>query len=118
MRTLVSRLIVVALAIPCVECATSGKRPSSAAAVPQAPALASPPEGAVLTFFPRLIDFEWTATPGAARYRIEVDCYGCCATDKWCSDVNPSAVHMQDVVTPKSTIEFPGNQPGGCKARA
>jgi TonB family protein len=79
---------------------------------PEAPALVSPPEGAVLTFFPRVIDFEWTPVPGAARYRIEVDCYHCCVTDKWCADVNPSAVQTRDVTAPKSTIEFSGNQPG------
>jgi VWFA-related protein/TonB family protein len=102
----------VAFAIPCVDCAMPEKGGSAAPAAPEAPALVSPPEGAVLTFFPRLIDFEWAAVPGAARYRIEVDCYGCCATDKWCADVNPSAVEMRDVVVPKSTVDFPGNQPG------
>jgi Ca-activated chloride channel family protein len=101
-----------ALAVPCAECAVPGNSGSAPGAAPEAPALVSPPEGAVLTFFPRLIDFEWTAVRGAARYRIEVDCYECCATDKWCSEVNPSRVQMRDVMVPKFTIEFPGNQPG------
>jgi TonB family protein len=84
----------------------------------EAPALVSPPEGAVLTFFPRLIDFEWTPVPGAVRYRIEVDCYQCCAADKRCSDVNPSTVQMREVELPKSTSEFPGNQPGRWRVSA
>jgi hypothetical protein len=49
MRTLVSRLIVVALAIPCVECAMSGKGGSAAVAAPEAPAPVSPPAGATRT---------------------------------------------------------------------
>jgi Ca-activated chloride channel family protein len=102
----------VALAIPCVECAVPGQTGSPPAGVLEAPTLVSPPEGAVLTFFPRLIDFVWTAVPDAVRYRIEVDCYGCCATERWCSEVNPSAVQMREVPVPKSTVDFPGNQPG------
>jgi Ca-activated chloride channel homolog len=101
-----------ALAIPCVECAAPAKSGSAPAVALEAPALVSPPEGAVLTFFPRLIDFEWTPVPSAARYRIEVDCYQCCATDKWCSEVNPSAVQMREVAVPTFTIDFPGNHAG------
>ena len=102
----------VALAVPCADCAMPATSGSAAAVGLEAPALLSPPEGAVLTLFPRLIDFEWTPVAGAARYRIEVDCYHCCATDKWCSDMKPSAVQMREVAATTFTTEFPGNQPG------
>lgn len=84
----------------------------------EAPALVSPPEGAVLTFFPRVIDFEWMPVAGATRYRIEVDCYQCCAMDKWCSDVNPSGGPIHDVAVPRFTYEFAGNQPGRWRVSA
>jgi Ca-activated chloride channel homolog len=102
----------VALTTPCLECAavpTSGPAPVAAL---EAPVLVSPPEGAVLTFFPRLIDLEWRPVPGAARYRVEVDCHDCCAVDKWCSEVNAAAVQTREVSEPKLTTNFPGNQAG------
>jgi Ca-activated chloride channel family protein len=108
----------VALRAPCADCTTQETSGSLQAGAPAAPTLVSPPEGAVLTFFPRLIDFEWMPVPGAAGYRIEIDCYHCCVTDKWCSDVNPAAVQARDVKVPTATIEFPGNQPGRWRVSA
>ena len=93
-------------------CAAHATSSTAAARALDVPQLVAPPEGAVLTFFPRTIDFEWNAVPAAATYEIEVDCYHCCATDRWCSDVNPRGVPRHQVTATKFTTEFPGNQPG------
>jgi TonB family protein len=104
-------LMGATLAVTC-GCAAHATSSTAAAGALDVPQLVTPQEGAVLTFFPRTIDFEWRAVPGAATYGIEVDCYHCCATDQWCSDVNPRAVPRHQVAATKFTTEFPGNQPG------
>ncbi len=104
-------LLGVTLAVTCA-CAAHATSSTAAAGALEVPQLVTPPEGAVLTFFPRTIDFEWKAVPRAATYGIEVDCYHCCATDRWCSDVNPRAVPRHEVIASRFTTEFPGNQPG------
>ena len=86
--------------------------PSRPNALP-APRLVAPPEGAVLTFFPRTIDFEWAPVDGAVRYVVEVDCYMCCAAERWCSDVGPNRTTRSEVAAARLIgSEFPGNQPG------
>ena len=78
-----------------------------------APRLVAPPEGAVLTFFPRNIEFEWAPVDGAVKYTIEVDCYLCCAPDRWCSDVAPNRTTRSNVAGTRFTSDgFPGDQPG------
>jgi TonB family protein len=104
-------VVGIALAITCA-CAAHSASSTAPAAPLGAPQLVAPDEGAVLTFFPRTIDFEWRAVPGAATYGIEVDCYHCCATDQWCSDANPRALPRHVVTATRFTTEFPGNQPG------
>ncbi len=52
------------------------------------PALVSPEDGAVIqTDVSRLVDLDWDAPPSATRYSVQVDCYHCCATSQYCSDV-------------------------------
>jgi len=34
------------------------------------------------------LEFRWDAVPQAAAYAIEIDCYGCCAKRRWCSDAD------------------------------
>jgi len=107
-----ARAGVVAAALAASGCAAPLLSASEPADVLPAPRQVSPAEGAVLTFFPRLIDFQWGPVPGAARYTVEVDCYHCCARDAWCSAVNPQAVPRYSALTTRVTSDFPGDQPG------
>ena len=87
----------------CTACASLG-----------APRLVSPEEGAVLTFFPHLVDFQWAPVAGAARYRIEFDGYNCGSrADQWCYEVNRRVARAHEVSAPKYTSnnELLGNQP-------
>lgn len=43
------------------------------------------------------------------RVAVRIKQHDCCAADKWCSEVNPSAFRMREVAVPKFTIELPGN---------
>ena len=104
-------LMSIALAVTCA-CATHATSSTAAVVALDMPQLVAPPEGAVLTFFPRTIDFEWKAVPGAARYGIQVDCYHCCAVDQWCSEANPRVMPRHEVTATRFTTEFPGSQPG------
>src|SRR5437762_6226306 len=104
--------LLIAAAIVCASCVHA--KPAAMATKPlDAPRIVAPPEGAVLTFFPRNIDFEWAPVDGAARYIVEVDCYLCCAPDRWCSDVGPNRTTRSEAAsTTFTSTEFPGNQPG------
>jgi len=51
-----------------------------------APALVAPRDQEVFSNYPRTVGFAWSGVPQAAGYGIEIDCYGCCAQDRWCSD--------------------------------
>jgi TonB family protein len=87
----------------CVGCASLG-----------APRLISPEEGALLTFFPHVVDFQWAPVAAAARYRIEFDGYYCGNRgDQWCYDVNKRVARTHEVSAPKYTSnnELLGNQP-------
>jgi TonB family protein len=86
----------------------------SACASLGAPRLVSPEEGAVLTLFPHVVDFQWAPVAGAARYRIEFDGYYCGdRADQWCYDVNGRVARAHEVSTAKYTSnhELLGNQP-------
>jgi TonB family protein len=106
--------ILCALFVAAAACAACAlPKLAAPSALLEAPRLVSPQEAAVLTFFPRVIDYEWTPVAGATRYEIEVDCYRCCATDEWCSNVNPPRVPRYESLATRFTgPPFPGDQPG------
>jgi TonB family protein len=104
-------VVMIAIAANAGACA-SRSRAGSASRPLDAPAPLSPQETAVLTMFPRTIDFAWAAVPGASRYGIEVDCYKCCGVDKWCADVDARRVRAHETPAPRYTDTFPGDQPG------
>ena len=97
--------VAIGLGYPvlCMACASLGT-----------PRLVSPEEGAVLTFFPHVVDFQWAPVTGAALYRIEFDGYNCGnRADQWCYDVNRRVARAHEVSAPKYTSnnELLGNQP-------
>ena len=101
-------LIVAAMATAC-----GAKSPKIAPAPPLAvPALVAPPDAALLTNIPRTAALEWAAVAGAARYAIQVDCFDCCRTGAWCSDVLPSPPLATSVAT-----RYVATVPGDNRAR-
>jgi TonB family protein len=97
-------LVVAALATAC--------GPKSPQVVPAptaaAPTLIAPADGVVLTNFPRTASLEWSPVPGAFEYRVQVDCYDCCRTGAWCSDVLPSPP-LATSVTTRYIATIPGD---------
>jgi TonB family protein len=106
------RLIAIAVVAGAACASHASRAPAAVGTALAAPALVSPAEGALLTFFPRAVDYRWDAVPGAARYDLEVDCYKCCAIDKWCSDVDARRVSAHETAATTYTDPFPGDQPG------
>lgn len=75
------------------------------------PAQISPVNGSVFSTYPRATTVEWSAVPGAIKYGVEVDCYECCQTGQWCSEVGGNT--RSAVVNGLSyTFNFVGAQPG------
>jgi TonB family protein len=76
-----------------------------------APALLSPANDAVFHAFPRTLTLEWTPVKGAARYGVEIDCYGCCAAHQYCSELGRT-FRLVTTDGPSYTFDFVGDQPG------
>jgi hypothetical protein len=77
-----------------------------------APIQLSPANGSVFGHYPRSTTFQWSPVAGAATYTLEVDCYHCCVTDRWCADIG-SLWHIVPEITGNSyTFNFEGKQPG------
>jgi hypothetical protein len=60
---------------------------AAACIFPLAPTQLSPPDGSVFGHFPRTTTLEWQPLIGAVAYRVEVDCFHCCGTGQWCTDI-------------------------------
>lgn len=76
------------------------------------PALVAPRDQAVLTNHPRTIRFEWSRVPKAASYSIEIDCYGCCTRDRWCSETPDKSHIVPHIAAIAYTYTFPGDHRG------
>lgn len=77
-----------------------------------APALVAPHDQAVLTNHPRTVRFAWSRVPGAASYSIEIDCYGCCGRDRWCSDAQGMGHIVPNLTAIAYTFNFWGDEKG------
>ena len=77
-----------------------------------APALVAPRDQTVFTNHPRTVRFAWSRVPQAASYGIEIDCYGCCARDKWCSEAQGMGYIVPHLTAITYTFTFWGDQRG------
>jgi hypothetical protein len=77
-----------------------------------APALVGPRDQAVFTNHPRTVRFSWSRVPRAARYGIEIDCFGCCARGRWCSEEPGKSYTVADLTAITYTFDFWGDQKG------
>jgi len=84
---------------------------SRAARLP-APQQISPPDGAVFRHYPRRTTLRWRAVPGAVSYTVEIDCYHCCQSNKWCREVGRAWKVIPNIQGTSYTFQFVGAQPG------
>jgi hypothetical protein len=83
--------------------------PSTSLEVPQH---LSPSDGSVFNHYPRTTQLQWMPVSGATSYTVEVDCFHCCESNKWCSDVGKTWMIVPNIRTTNYTFNFVGAQPG------
>ncbi|MEM9918041.1 MAG: hypothetical protein AAF990_08095 [Bacteroidota bacterium] len=67
--------------------------------------------------FPRRTNVSWKAVRGASKYIVEVDCFHCCKSGKWCTQVGKSW-KKETVKGTRYSFNFVGAQPGRWRVRA
>ncbi len=78
----------------------------------RAPRLTSPADGASFSHYPRRTTLAWQPVPGASSYTVEVDCYQCCQTNQWCTDVGRTWKEAPGLTSTSYSFDFVGAQPG------
>lgn len=92
---------------------TSISAPAPPVAAPlEAPAPIAPPDQSTFTNYPRTIRFQWSQTPRAASYAIEIDCYQCCAPNRWCSEMQGTGYIVPDLKEAAYTFDYWGDHLG------
>jgi hypothetical protein len=76
------------------------------------PQQTSPANGSVFGHYPRTTTLKWNAVAGAASYTVEVDCFHCCKSGFWCTDVGQQWKVVPGLTTTYYTFDFVGAQPG------
>ncbi|MBZ0301031.1 MAG: hypothetical protein K8J31_14885 [Anaerolineae bacterium] len=79
---------------------------------PDAPRQISPAHGTVFNHYPRTTTLRWEPVIGAASYSVEVDCFHCCQTNRWCYDVDGDTRIARRIQSTGYTFDFVGAQPG------
>jgi len=76
------------------------------------PVQLSPLNGQVFHNYPRRTTLRWRPVRGAASYSIEIDCFHCCVSGKWCTETGVTYRVVKDIVSTNYTFNFAGAQPG------
>jgi eukaryotic-like serine/threonine-protein kinase len=63
----------------------------------RAPSPISPVNGTDFDHFPRTTALKWSPVAGAVAYAIEIDCFHCCETGKWCTQVGESRMRATGI---------------------
>lgn len=77
-----------------------------------APVLQSPRDGSRFSHHPRQTRLQWKPVEGAASYTVEVDCYQCCRSNAWCTDIGESYRVQPALRSTSYNFNFAGAQPG------
>ena len=93
-------------------CAHRGVRLGRGPANLPAPALVTPRDQAIFRNHPREVRFAWSRVPQAASYTIEIDCLGCCAPGRWCSEVQGRDQVVPNLTAITYSFEFWGDRQG------
>lgn len=83
-----------------------------------APTLLSPACGSTFNIFPRTTNLSWRAVSGAASYVVEIDCYHCCESGKWCTDLGRTWRIERGITATSYTFDYVGAQPGRWRVSA
>lgn len=83
-----------------------------------APTPLHPLNGSVFKHFPRHTVLVWEKSPDAASYTLEVDCFHCCQSGQWCTDVGRDWLLKPNLQTTFYDFNFVGAQPGRWRVRA
>ena len=81
-------------------------------AVIPAPQQLAPPNGAKFNNYPRTTTLQWAPVSNAATYSVELDCFQCCAANKWCTAVGKTWQIVTGVTGTQYTFNWVGAQPG------
>jgi TonB family protein len=111
MKNCILLVLLLASLCGCHKGQTAGPVAAAPAIQLPAPQQLSPGDSAALHGFPRLLRMKWTAVRGASKYGLEVDCYGCCASHNFCSEVR-KPTFVTETAASSYTHEFVGDQPG------
>ena len=83
-----------------------------------APTQLAPPKGARFSNYPRTTTLKWAPVPGAASYTVKLDCFQCCAANKWCTAVGKTWQLVTGITGTTYTFDWVGAQPGRWKVWA
>ena len=77
-----------------------------------APRQLSPKHKSVFNHYPRTTTLRWQPVKGAVSYTVEIDCFHCCESGKWCSEVNGNTTIVSNLNQTEHVFDFVGAQPG------
>ena len=77
-----------------------------------APNPISPVDETVFNHYPRNTTLRWSPVKGAVSYTVEIDCYHCCQSNQWCSDVGGRTTIIPNINSTNYSFKFVGAQPG------
>jgi eukaryotic-like serine/threonine-protein kinase len=77
-----------------------------------APNQLAPPNGAVFSNYPRTTTLRWVPVANAATYSVELDCFQCCAANKWCTAVGQTWQIVTGLTATQYVFNWVGAQPG------
>lgn len=76
------------------------------------PVQLGPANGTSFDRYPRTTTLTWRPLEGAASYTVEIDCYGCCQSGRWCTDVGKEWKVETGITSTRYVFDFVGAQPG------
>lgn len=68
--------------------------------------------------FPRTTKLEWSLVSNASSYTVEIDCFHCCSTNQWCTDVGRTFKVVPNIQNTYYVFDFVGAQPGRWRVKA
>ena len=72
----------------------------------------SPLNNTTFHHYPRRTTLRWTRVRGAVRYGLEIDCFHCCQSGRWCYNVNHRPWRSAITTANHYRFNFVGAQPG------
>lgn len=80
--------------------------------ITDAPVQLAPDDKQVFNTYPRATTLQWKPVDGAQSYSIELDCMGCCAAGKWCTDTGRTYQLKEGLINTFYNFNWVGAQKG------